>query len=120
MSKMHLEKYSLEVHPTSFSSLRRRQGWGGRLLKEHPLVPWKVKAEHQKNYLLNQLRREAKRRMGIQSSQAHSLESVEAWADSLRSDGAVVDYRPGTREGFFLVHARPGVDLDLIREPDAE
>lgn len=119
MSKMHLEKYDIEVHPTSFSSLRRREGWDGRLLKDHPLIPWKVKEEHQKNYLLNQLRREAKRRMGVQSSQSHSLESIKAWADSLREQHAVVDYRPDTEEGFFLVYARDGIDNDLIREPEA-
>ena len=119
MSKLHLEKYNIEVHPTSFSSLRRREGWDGRLLKGHPLIPWRVKEEHQKNYLLNQLRREAKRRMGVQSSRAHPPESVKAWADSLREQNAVVDYRPATEEGFFLVYAREGIDNDLIREPDA-
>lgn len=118
MAQLHKEKYHIEVHPTSISSLRRREGWEGRLLKDHPLVPWDVKPEHQKRYLLNQLRREAKRRMGVQSSQSHSLESLKAWADSLREQGAVIDYRPCTAEGFFLVYARPGIDNDLIREPD--
>lgn len=119
MAEMHLEKYHIEIHPTSISSLRRREGWEGRLLKNHPLIPWAVKPEHQKNYLLNQLRREAKRRMGVQSSQSHTMESIKAWADSLTSNNAVVDYRPETEEGFFLTYARPGIDLDLIREPDA-
>lgn len=118
MAKMHEEKYHIEIHPTSISSLRRRQGWEGRLLKDHPLIPWRVRTEHQKNYLLNQLRREARRRMDIHSSSSHTPESVEAWANSLREQNAVVDYRPDTEEGFFLVYAREGIDTDLIREPD--
>jgi hypothetical protein len=118
MAEMHKRKYHIEIHPTSISSLRRRQGWDGRLLKNHPLIPWTIRPEHQKSYLLNQLRREAKRRMGIQSSQSHSLESIRAWAESLRAHNAVVDYRPNTEEGFFLVYARDGIDIDLIREPD--
>ena len=37
----------------------------------------------------------------------------------MRDAGAVVDYRPDTKEGFFLTYAREGIDNDLIREPDA-
>ena len=32
----------------------------------------------------------------------------------------VLDYDPSTEEGFGYVARRPGLDLDLIREPDHE
>lgn len=118
MADMHLEKYNIEVTPTGFSSLRKREGWPGRLVIDNPLVPWDVKPEHKKAYLLAMLQREQRRREGLESTVAFPPETILAWADSLRKRGAVVDYRPDTERGFFLTYAREGIDTDLIRQPD--
>lgn len=120
MSDMYLEKYNLEVAPSTFSSVRIRQGWPGRLVLDNPLVPWRVKEEHSKKYLLAMLQREQRRRLGILESATHPAEVVLAWANSLRERGAVVTYEPDTEQGFFLTPARPGVDTDLVRVPDPE
>jgi hypothetical protein len=65
------------------------------------------------------LRCEERRRAG------HRLDlQMEArlrrWRHELELRGLVVDYDPGSEEGFVLVPRRQGVDHDLIREPDTE
>lgn len=117
MAEMHLAKHNIQVSASSFSALRRRMGWEGRLLIENPLVPWKVLPKHKKSYLLAMLQRESRRRVGLPITESFTPERVEAWAESLRERNAVVDYRPTTEKGFYLTYARPGIDLDIIRDP---
>lgn len=57
--------------------------------------------------------------MGLPWISSTPEEKQDQWVQGLRDAGAVVDYRPDTKEGFFLTYAREGIDNDLIREPDA-
>jgi hypothetical protein len=45
------------------------------------------------------------------------MSRLEPWLEKLRQAGAVVHYEADTKQGFFYVPRRPGIDLDLIREP---
>lgn len=114
----HFEKYGIEISASGVSAARRRMGWTGRLAGDSPLMPWKVKDEHRSAYLYTMLRREIRRREGLPWTSTDPEEKLDQWIDGLRTEGAVVDYRPGTRMGFFLTYARPGVDGDLVRVPD--
>lgn len=87
-------------------------------MSENPLVPWDVRPAHTGSHLLAMLHHEHRRRQGLPATADVPSETVLEWTERLRSRGAVVDYRPRVRGGFFLVHARPGIDTDLIRVPD--
>lgn len=117
MAELHKEKYGIRVAPTSFSALRRRMGWPGRLAGDDPLMPWRVAKEHRNSYTYGLLRREIRRRQGLEQISSRPVEELDAWIDSLKERGAVIDYRADTEQGFFLTYARPGIDNDLIREP---
>lgn len=119
MADRHEEKYGIKVTAAAFASLRRRMGWENRILRGYdPLVPWDVRPEHRSTYTYWMLRREVRRRAGITKEDGEGLAALDRWIAGLREAGAVVDYRPDSKEGFFLTYARPGKDTDLIREPD--
>ena len=119
MAELHEEKYGVRVTPSGFSALRQRMGWESRLAGDDPLMPWEVDSSHQSSYLYLMLRREIRRRQGLPWISSTPEEKQDQWVQGLRDAGAVVDYRPDTKEGFFLTYAREGIDNDLIREPDA-
>lgn len=120
MSELHFEKYGIQVSQGGFSALRRRMGWDARIVVgNNPLMPWRVKDEHRSSYLYTMLRREIRRREGLPWISSDPEEKLDQWIEGLRENGAVVDYRPDTGPGFFLTYARPGIDNDLVREPDA-
>ena len=81
------------------------------------LLPWDVREEQRDAHLYLMLERESLRREGLPFGTAEEAEALEVWKASLRSHGAVVDYRAETRNGFFLVYAAE--DEDLIRRPSA-
>lgn len=118
MSDLHLEEYGVTVTPSGFSALRRRMGWDTRLAGESPLMPWTVEAHHRSSYLYTMLRREIRRREGLPWISTDPEEKLDQWVQGLRENGAVIDYRPDTKMGFFLTYARPGVDNDIVREPN--
>lgn len=119
MSRMHMEKYGIEVSSSGFAGVRRRMGWEPRIaVGDHPLMPWDVREEHRSAYLYTMLRREIRRRQGLPWLSSDPQEKLDQWIDGLRENGAVVDYRPDTDLGFHLTYARPGIDNDLIREPN--
>jgi hypothetical protein len=83
------------------------------------LVPWQIAKAHRWAYPLMMLRFEQRRRAG------HDLDRrmearLRRWRQERRRDGLVVDYDPASEEGFTLVPRRPGIDRDLIREPDGD
>lgn len=119
MAEKHLEQYGVQVSPSGFAAVRRRMGWEPRLaVGETPLMPWVVKEEHRSSYLYLMLRREIRRRAGMAWISSDPEEKLDQWVEGLRENGAVVDYRPDTKAGFFLTYARPGVDHDIVREPN--
>ena len=85
-------------------------------LRKNPLIPWRVRREHQQKWTHTLLRNENRRRNGLPVNEA-SLTELERWKIGLEKAGAVVDYRRDTEEGYFLVPRREGIDTDLIRVP---
>lgn len=120
MSDLHFEKYGVRVTPGAFSNVRRSMGWEGRLAGASPLMPWHVRLDHQSTYLYRMLRLEIRRRAGLPWISSEPESKLEDWVRGLKENQAVVDYRPDTDKGFFLTYARPDIDNDLIREPDAD
>lgn len=118
MAEEYGRKYNIQIAPTAFANLRRRRGWDRRITRDDELIPWAVKDEHRWAYPVVMLRVEARRRAGRPLREQDAVR-IDPWKAELVQRGVVVHYDPETEDGFFYVPARPGVDLDLIREPDA-
>jgi hypothetical protein len=117
MVEEYERRYALRVVPSTFGNFRRRRGLERRITRNDDLIPWHVKHEHRWAYPLQMLRAEARRRAG-RGVRDDDMSRLEPWLDKLRQSGAVVHYEPETEQGFFYVPRRPGVDVDLIREPE--
>ena len=119
MSEEHDRIYGRKPTVAAFQSIVRRRGLPPRSLRKNPLTPWEVRREHQRKWTHTMLRNENRRRNGLAVPEAALIE-LERWKMGLEKAGAVVDYRPDTEDGYFLVPRRDGVDTDLIRVPDEE
>ncbi|GAA1727123.1 hypothetical protein [Brachybacterium phenoliresistens] len=82
-----------------------------------PLAHWDIRDEHAASYIHARLSQLAMRRAGVELEDEQNV-LLDNWISGLREAGAVVDYRPETREGFFLVYAREGIDTDVVRRAD--
>ena len=79
-------------------------------------VPWKLKAEHRWLNSARMLRTLARLERGLPVGP--SLEAqVKVWKEGLEEEGSVITYDPDTKEGFWRVPRRPGIDLGWVREP---
>lgn len=108
-----------KVTVAAISAALNRAGYGNEKVRYEDLIPWRVQMRHQKAYHVRMLRLEGRRRAG-HKLRAEEQRRLDSWIEDLREAGAVIHYNPdyGT-EGFYAVPARPGVDTDLIRVPDA-
>ncbi|ROT25863.1 hypothetical protein [Micromonospora sp. HM5-17] len=110
-------KYDIDTVPSMWGNFRRRRGLQRRTHRDDDLLPWGMKDEHRWLFPAQMLRAEARRRAGKQL-RPHDEKRLANFVDRLRRDGLVVHYDPDTKEGFFYVPAREGIDTDLIRKPD--
>jgi len=117
MVDQYREKYHIETTPSMWGNYRRRQAIEPRHARES-MVPWRLRAEHRTNYMAQMLRAEGRRRAGLPNPPA-TERRLDAFIARLDREGLVVHYDADLPEGFFMVPAREGVDVDLIREPDA-
>jgi len=117
MAQEHERKYGIRLTPEAFINRHRRMGHERTLsIRHETLLPWKINQEHAGLFAATMLRAEGRRRNGQQLSSR--LESqLNAFLGRLEDGDLVVHYDPDTEDGFALVPRRPGVDLDLIREP---
>lgn len=113
----YMRKYGIEIVPSTIGNWRARLGLPRRQARDLDLVPWSVKSEHQRKYVLTMLRAEGRRRSGAPLPPLQKAR-LDNWLKFMQEEGCVVHYDPDTEEGFFYVHPRPGKDRDLIREPD--
>lgn len=110
-------KYNIETVPSMWGNFRRRKGLARRINRDDELIPWAVKLEHRYDYPIMMLRQEARRRAGFDLTD-EQLHALDAWKRGMERDRTVLHYDPDTERGWFYVPARPGVDTDLIREPE--
>ena len=117
MVRRYQEKYNIETTFSMWGNFRRRRGLKRRITRDDELIPWGVKAEHRHDYPILMLRKEARRRSGLPITVEEDL-AVDAWIRGMKESGTVLHYEPETEAGWFYVEPRPGVDVDLIRQPD--
>ncbi|QTE28059.1 hypothetical protein [Pengzhenrongella sicca] len=117
MTEEYERKYNIQTVPSLWGNFRRRRGLTRRIVRDDDLIPWAVNEAHRWAYPLALLRMEARARAGYQLT-ATDRSRLRSWNEKLVSQDLVVHYDDDTDEGFFYVPRRPGVDLDLIRQPE--
>lgn len=116
MVEEYKRKYNIETVPSMWGNFRRRRGLERRTLRDDDLLPWKMDDAHRWLFPAQMLRAEARRRAG-KTLRPDEEKRVDNFIKRLKDEGLVVHYDIDTKEGFFYVPARPGVDTDLIRQP---
>lgn len=117
MSEEYERKYHIQINPASFSTRLRRYGVEpDRVVLAPNLVPWQVLDVHRGKNIAQVLYAEANIRAGRKVSQVRqqNLDSVKAYLDA---HNLVIHYDPRTRQGWWFVPRREGIDTDLIRVP---
>ena len=110
-------KYHIETSISMWAALRRRNGIDTRIVRDETLIPWAVEPQHRHSHAVSMLRAEARKRAGKELTPVMA-DMLKAWLEGLARDNAVVHYDPTTEEGWWYVDRRPGVDHDLISEPE--
>lgn len=117
MSEEYERRYNITTVPTFWGNLRRRWGLPRRVSRDDALIPWAIAGQHRWHYYVAILRMESRRRMGAGLTETDEAR-IEVFKQQLAKHDLVVAYDPDTEEGFSAVPRRPGIDHDLIREPD--
>jgi len=117
MSQQYLDKYNEVMGASAWANFRKRRGLDERIVVDTQLIPWHVKPEHMADYIVRMLRAEARQRAGREVN-AIDAERLARFKAKLEGSDLVVHYDPDLEEGFVLVPRRPGIDTDMIREPD--
>lgn len=113
----YLDKYNIETSISMWAGIRRKYGFDRRNVRDDDLIPWEVKEEHRYAHPITMLRGVARQRAGRELSQTMT-DLVDGWLRGMERDGTVLHYDPDTEDGWWYVPRRPGVDEDLIREPE--
>ena len=79
------------------------------------MLPWVVGPEHRMAWDARMLRLEGRRRKGGRLSE-EELRWLTQWKDQLTERNAVIDYVPGSCEGFVWTE-RLDTDDDIVRRP---
>ena len=117
MCEEYERRYNVAVDPCLWDDYRRRKGLVRRGPQDDELIPWAIEPQHRWAYAVSMLRAEARKRAGAPLPD-HDASRLASWLDNLAEGDLVVHYEPATPEGFHYVERRPGVDTDLVREPD--
>ncbi|WP_405056954.1 hypothetical protein OG474_29970 [Kribbella sp. NBC_01505] len=117
MAATYRSKYGIETGPSMWANFRSRNNLVRRTVRDDELIPWEVKEEHRWANPLAMLRAAARQRAGIKLTKSDE-KRLAGWLREREKAKEVVHYDPDTDEGFWYVPRRPGIDLDLIREPE--
>lgn len=116
MTEEYDRLFGEEVPPAFWANYRRRHGVGRTVDNEpHPLIPWRVSAEHRWAYHLTLLRLE-RRRVEGRALTERDEQHLAAWKQVMRTLDLVVVYDPASDEGFSCEPRRDGDD-ELVRPP---
>lgn len=116
-----LDEDGIKVTRQAISNYKIRHGVGDMHQVRHSdLLPWVVRVEHKDLYPAIMLRYESRQRGNGDPLTANQEQRLNRWKETLDEQDAVVHYDGDTEQGFFLVARRPGVDTDLVRDPNTE
>lgn len=117
MVQKYKEKYGIDTVPSMWGNFRRRNQLDRRLVRDDDLIPWEIQDQHRWRNAVTMLRAVARQRAGMELSE-RDAERLPGWLRTREETDTVVHYEPETERGFYYVKRRPGIDNDLIREPE--
>lgn len=82
-------------------------------------IPWKLRPEHRHLHAARMLRTQARLDAGLEVG-ASLLSQVTTWREGLEIENSVITYDPETKEGFWRVPRRPGIDTGWVRDPNVD
>ncbi|MCL1872330.1 MAG: hypothetical protein FWF90_18220 [Promicromonosporaceae bacterium] len=105
---------NIEVTANSISQFRRRHTHIAPAHDSQRRLPWKIDRLHQNSVYRHAILAWHQREHDhpLSAERARNLMAVET---RLKEAGKVIDYGPVI--GFFVVPARDGIDLGIVREP---
>jgi len=118
-------KYGVKVGYSTVVDIRRRNDIPALIGRHDDLIPWPLRKEHRHKMPPKMLRALGRRRNGEPLGPTVERE-LDRWLVARAETspeapyGTVVHYNPLTKEGWFYVARRPGIDNDLIRVPDED
>jgi hypothetical protein len=80
-------------------------------------IPWKLRPEHRHLLAARMLRTQARLDAGLEVGPS-LLAQVTTWREGLEIENSVITYDPETKEGFWRVPRRPGIDTGWVRDPN--
>lgn len=80
-------------------------------------IPWKLRPEHRHLHAARMLRTQARLDAGLDVG-VSLAEQVRTWREGLQLEDSVITYEPETKEGFWRVPRRHGIDTGWVRVPD--
>lgn len=107
--------FGRRLSQSTINNVRKRNDMPGRIHRDDRLIPWAVAPEHRDRMDLVMLRTEGRLRAGLDVVETRWVDH-QSWRRDLDASGMVIHY--DREDGFTWVPRRPGIDLDLIREPD--
>lgn len=106
----------IDITSAGIAMFRRRHGL--EMMRDvRTLIAWPVAKQHRALYPARMLRFEQRRRGG-RPLDARQEGYLDAWIEKLTTDDLVVHYEAETDIGWHYVPRRPGIDTDLIRDPN--
>lgn len=82
-------------------------------------IPWKLRPEHRHLHAARMLRTQARLDAGLEVGPS-LLDQVRTWREGLLIEDSVITYDPETKEGFWRVPRRPGIDTGWVRDPNID
>ena len=107
--------FGRRLSQSTINNVRKRNDMPGRNHRDDRLIPWAVAPEHRDRMDLVMLRTEGRLRAGLPVIKER-YDQLRTWRRDLEDVDMVIHYEPD--DGFTWVPRRPGVDRDLIREPE--
>lgn len=80
-------------------------------------IPWRLKPEHRHLHAARMLRTQARLDAGLEVG-VTLMAQLRTWREGLEIENSVITYDPETKEGFWRVPRRPGIDLWWVRDPN--
>lgn len=82
-------------------------------------IPWKLRPEHRHLHAARMLRTLARLEAGLEVGPS-LLDQARTWREGLEIENSVITYDPETKEGFWRVPRRPGIDTGWVRDPNVD
>lgn len=101
-----------KIARSTVSAAMSRAGLSGDQVRYEEEIPWRVQAQHLREYPVRMLRLLGRKRHGMPLKPEEALR-LENWLELLKEENAVVAYDPTARTGFAYVERKDTDPVDI-------